>query len=323
MGRAEFLSPMLAQPVEAPPEAQLRSLLAAYRSGWLFEAKLDGLRAVAVRNGPDVGIWSRNSLSFNARFPAVVRAVAALPVDNLVLDGEIVGVVDGRPDFGALQRGTGTPVEYHVFDLPWLLGRDLRALAIEERKQLLARFVPPDGPVRRVPVLEGEPFDLLEDLCRLGWEGMMAKRGGSAYVGSRSADWRKLKCACRQELVIGGYTEPQRSRAGFGALLLGHWADGRLVYAGKVGTGFTDALLADMYRQLLALESPVAPFSALVRERGAHWVEPVLVAEISFSNWTADGRLRHPSFVGLRPDKDASEVRREPCGPRPHVGQRR
>jgi bifunctional non-homologous end joining protein LigD len=290
---------------------------------WLLEHKLDGLRCIAVRNGDEVALWSRNRLSFSARFPKIVQALRALPASNFVLDGEVVGVRDGRPDFGALQQEEAVAVEYWVFDLLWLLGQDVRHLPIEERKSLLAKTVPEDHEVpdhqelNVVKRLDGELASLFEQVCREGWEGLMAKRAGSAYHEGRSADWYKIKCACRQELVIGGFTEPRGARTGLGALLLGYWRDGELAYAGKVGTGFSQATLNDLLARLSPIRRASSPFSVPVVERGARWVEPRLVTEVAFSNWTAEGRLRHPSFLGLRPDKASSDVGREECGPFP------
>lgn len=313
-GAARFVVPMLAQQGPDRSGGDVPALPGG-AARWVFEPKLDGLRGLAVRNGPRLELLSRNGLSFNERFPAVVAALKALPADNFVLDGEVVGLAAGRPDFAALQQGNAISVEYWAFDLPWLLGQDLRALPIEERRALLGKVVTPGPVVKTVPVLSGDPAELLESACSQGLEGLVAKRRGSLYAEGRSPDWRKLKCASRQELVIGGYTPPQRSREFFGALLLGYWDSGAFVYAGKVGTGFTHASLRALHGQLVALGRPVSPFSTPVREKGALWVEPVLVAEIQFSNWTADGRLRHPSFLGLRPDKDASTVVREVAVP--------
>jgi bifunctional non-homologous end joining protein LigD len=291
---------------------------------WLLEPKLDGLRCIAVRNGREVSLFSRNRLPFTGRFPQIVQAVASLPATNFVLDGEVVGIVDHRPNFGALQANfvdrderEAPFIEYWVFDLPWLLGHDLRRLPIEERKSLLAKAVPGDGPIRLVPALEGDARQLFEWACEKGWEGIVAKRSGSTYREGRSAEWRKLKCSCRQEMVIGGFTEPRGTRDAFGALLLGYWQQDELVYAGKVGTGFTDATLRELLRALLELERSSSPFAGPVKERSARWVEPELVAEVSFSNWTRDGRLRHPSFLGLRRDKVSREVVREERGPGP------
>jgi bifunctional non-homologous end joining protein LigD len=304
---------MLAEP--EPPG--VKGPWAAKRDDWLFETKFDGLRCIAVRNGRDVYLYSRNELSFTARFPAVVSAIKALPASNIVLDGELVGMVDHRPDFGALQEGSAD-VEYWVFDMPWLLGQDLRHLAIEERKGLLAKAVPEEGAaVKVVRPLEGDPTELFTAACQQGREGLVAKRAGSPYRDGRSPDWRKLKCECRQEMVIGGFTEPQGSRGSFGALLLGYWGGDELVYAGKVGTGFSHALLRDLYKTLSGLETASSPFVGGAVERGAHWVAPSLVAEVAFSNWTRDGRLRHPRFIALRSDKASRDVVREDCVSRP------
>jgi bifunctional non-homologous end joining protein LigD len=310
---AAFCEPMLAQAAAAPTETG-SSVPGFGRDDWFFEPKFDGLRTLAVRNGRTVDLYSRNGLSFNARFPMLVRALSALPASNFVIDGEIVGLVGGRPDFAALQHGSEIPTEYWVFDLPWLLGHDLRHLPIGERKDLLTRTVGESPWLKRVPILHGDPSQLFRRACTEGWEGLMAKRVGSAYRGGRSPDWRKLKCARRQEFVIGGFTEPQGARSGFGALLLGYWEDRSLAYAGKVGTGFTEAVLKELHASLVTLQRPTCPFSERVSERGAHWVEPVLVGEVAFSNWTPDGRLRHPSFIALRTDKASEEVVREGAG---------
>jgi bifunctional non-homologous end joining protein LigD len=287
---------------------------------WLLELKLDGLRCLAVRNGTDIKLYSRNRLLYNQRFGEIARSLASLPVDNFVLDGEIVAMVGGRPDFSALQEGKGEPM-YMVFDLLWLLGRDIRGLPIDQRKQLLEKSVPESSHVKVLKPLAGEPRALLEKACRDGWEGLVAKRSGSPYRAGRSRDWLKLKCVCRQELVVGGFTAPKGSRAGFGALLVGYWQGGRLLYAGKVGTGFSDQVLRQLAAKLRALERPSSPFAEPVEEKEAHFVEPELVAEVAFSEWTPDGRLRHPSFVGLRPDKPARQVVREGCLPRAASGE--
>jgi len=303
---------MLAQ---AAPAAKVPPPLASHRGEWLFEPKMDGLRCIAVRNGGEVSLLSRNNLPFNARFPRIVAAVAALPVDNVVLDGEIVGMSRGKPDFGALQKGSAERVEYWVFDLTWLFGKDLRQLPIEARKALLEKAVPESAGIKVVKQLEGDPHGLFDGLCQQGWEGLMAKRVGSTYRSGRASEWYKLKCGCRQEFVIGGFTAPGGSRSAFGALLLGYWEAGELAYAGKVGTGFNEASLGDLLARMLGIERRESPFAERVGERGARWVEPELVAEVSFTNWTVEGRLRHPSFLGLRPDKPGRGVVREDCGP--------
>jgi DNA ligase D-like protein (predicted ligase) len=312
--RAKFIEPMLAAP-GSEVAGRAGGPLQAGPGTWLLEPKLDGLRCLAVRNGGEVSLWSRNRRPFNERFPGLVKELLCLPAQNFVLDGEIVVVVGGRPDFSALQEGGAGDVQYSVFDVLWLLGEDLRHLPIEERKDLLQRAVPETRSLKTVLPLEGEPRALLEKACHDGWEGLVAKRSGSAYRDGRSADWLKLKCACRQELVVAGFTAPKGARAGFGALLLGYWAEGRLVYAGKVGTGFSEAVLRKTLAKLEELERPTSPFSAPVGEKDARWAEPVLVAEVAFTNWTPDGRLRHPSFLGLRTDKPSADVVREECVP--------
>ncbi len=310
---AGFLAPMLAQ-LEAVGARPQVGPLGAKGGDWLFEPKLDGLRCIAVRNGPDVNLFSRHRLSFNARFPSVVDALRRLPATNFVIDGELVGMIAGRPDFGALQQGAAA-AQLWAFDLPWLLGRDLRHLPIEDRKALLDRTVTENADLRLVRALEGDPATLFEEACRDGWEGLVAKRLGSSYAAGRSPDWRKLKCGYRQELVVGGFTAPRGTRDGFGALLLGYWDAGQLVYAGKVGTGFARSELAELRRRLEGYERRTSPFRPGTKTDAARWVDPELVVEVEFSNWTADGRLRHPRFLGARPDKPSKEVVREGAPP--------
>ena len=307
--RPTFISPILATLVK-PPEHYRTS-----RPGdWQYERKLDGLRCVAVRNGDRVDLFSRNELSFNARFPEVAAALAALPVTRLVVDGELV-VFDGDQTSFSLLQSSPHPAHltYGLFDMLHVDGHDTTRLALTERQALLAAAIG-DGhaPLSLVKPLEGGPAELLDRACAAGWEGLVAKRVTSTYHSGRSPDWIKLKCTASQELVIGGWTDPNRSRVGLGALLVGYYDDDhRLRYAGKVGTGFTNELLRSLHADLLAREVSDSPFADTVRQKGAHWVRPEMVAEVAFSEWTGDGRLRHPSFQGLRSDKDAAEVRRE------------
>ncbi|GAC1365772.1 MAG: non-homologous end-joining DNA ligase [Acidimicrobiales bacterium] len=282
-------------------------------AGWVFERKLDGLRCIAVRHGTTVDLWSRNRLSFNNRFPGLVEAIRHLPADDFVLDGEIVAMdAAGQTSFGLLQR-RGSPAlpELHVFDLLHLLGTDTRGLSLLERKALLSRAVPDDTGIHVVDHHEGDPEVLLLDACRRGWEGLMAKRAQSRYRSGRSGDWKKLKCSASQELVIGGWTEPRGARSGFGALLVGVYDPTGLRYAGKVGTGFDSATLASLYVELRAREVEASPFVERIREPTAHWVRPELVANVAFTEWTGDAKLRHPRFEGLRPDADPRHVVRE------------
>ncbi|HLI01427.1 MAG TPA: non-homologous end-joining DNA ligase [Acidimicrobiales bacterium] len=305
--RATWQPPMLAQLVRVGDHAR--------REGqWRYQRKLDGLRVVAVRNGDEVELWSRNHLSYGARFPKVVAALAALPADNFTLDGEVVAYDGSRTSFGLLQsQPPGAQVVYCVFDILHLLGRDTTGLPLADREGLVARVLegaPPE--LKPVEALEGGPAELLQRACAEGWEGLVAKRVGSTYRGGRGGDWQKLKCQASQELVVGGWTDPSGSRTGFGALLLGYYDDEGFRYAGKVGTGFNQATLADLHRRLVKLGVSESPFVDRVPFRkGVHWVRPELVAAIAFSEWTGDGRLRHPAFLGLRDDKAAGEVQRE------------
>ena len=298
---------MLATLVDAP------AWLAESRSGWVYERKLDGLRCLAVRNGDTVELWSRNHNSFLERFPEVAAAVGALSPDSFTLDGELVAH-DGSDfvGFGQLQQHQSRHrVVYAVFDLLNLLGEDTTSLGQADRRRLLTRVVTAGPHLQPVDELAGDPAELLASACRDGWEGLVAKQARAPYAPGRSGRWVKLKCSASQELVIGGWTEPQGSRTHIGAILVGYYEDGALRYAGKVGSGFTAGTLALLAGELAPLGRADSPFAERVREPRVHWVEPRLVAEVAFSEWTRDGRLRHPRFEGLRPDKDAGSVVRE------------
>jgi bifunctional non-homologous end joining protein LigD len=284
---------------------------------WQYERKFDGLRGLAVRNGDRVDLLSRNRLSFNARFPDVAAALAELPASRLVVDGELVAFDGDQTSFALLQSAPHPRgLTYCVFDLLYLDGQDTTGLMLTERQALLASALEfGHRPLSLVKPLAGDPAELLSRACSSGWEGLVAKRVRSSYRGGRSPDWQKLKCTASQELVIGGWTEPTRSRVGLGAILVGYYDDdGLLRYAGKVGTGFTNQLLRELHDELRAREIPQSPFFDPARERSVHWTRPELVGEVAFTEWTGDGRLRHPSFQGLRPDKAAAEVRREASG---------
>ena len=278
--------------------------------GWVYERKLDGIRCVAIKAGRRVRLLSRNDLSLNGRFPEVVEALGADPATDFVLDGEVVAFAGAQTSFARLQQ-RDTPVFLYAFDLLHLAGQDTTALALRSRKALLRRTLAFHGPVRLTPHRNRDGEALFADACRKGWEGLIAKRADAPYVHGRSRDWLKFKCSAEQELVIGGYTAPRGSRTELGALLLGHYEAGTLRYAGKVGTGFSRATLRDLAARLEPLRRERSPFVDEVRERGATWVQPRLVAQIGFSEWTRDGRLRHPRFVALREDKAAEEVVRE------------
>jgi bifunctional non-homologous end joining protein LigD len=283
---------------------------------WIFERKLDGIRCLATREGAEVRLVSRTGRAMNNEYPTIVEALEREPSDDFIADGEIVAFENGITSFSRLQRRgrEHVPVFLYVFDLPRHAGDDLRSLPLRERKARLRRALVFGGPVRFTPHRNGEHGEeLYREACQKGLEGVIAKRADSPYLsGGRSRDWLKLKCHAEQELVIGGYTAPHGSRTDFGALLVGYYDGGTLRYAGKVGTGFdhhTLRTLGEQMRELEQDESPFEPFKPI--PPGTHWVRPELVAQIGFTEWTRDGRLRHPRFLGLRDDKPAREVVRE------------
>jgi bifunctional non-homologous end joining protein LigD len=295
---------------------------------WLHEVKLDGYRILAFVNGRRVRLVSRNGKDWTARFPEIARALRGRSFTNSVLDGEVVALrPDGVSDFQILQNQLRakhkTKIVYTVFDLPFFAGHDLRAVPLIERKQLLKRVLSTDGRgvVRFGDHVRGDGPKILAQACKLALEGIVSKRADAPYQSKRAPSWLKVKCSGRQELLVCGWTDPQGSRTAFGALLLGyHDASGRITYAGKVGTGFGDALRRELRARFAKMAMKQPPFdSALPRseQRGAHWVKPVLVAEVQFTEWTTDGRLRHPAFVGLREDKAPEEIVRETPGQRP------
>ena len=261
---------------------------------WIFERKLDGIRLLAFKNGSEIRLLSRNRLP--QHLPPIHEAIAQLPAHELILDGEVTW---GGPAIG-----------YHVFDIMWLDGRDVTSLPLEERRALL-NSLPLSRPLHRVPSLDDEkPW---ERACSEGWEGVIAKRRGSVYEHRRSPHWLKMKCEASQELVVGGFTDPQGSRVGLGALLVGYFDRDDFVFAGKIGTGFDTRLLLDLRRRLDALEIAKPPFTkakGLPRSR-AHWVRPEIVVQVGFIEWTVHGKLRHPRLLGVRVDKAARDVVRE------------
>jgi bifunctional non-homologous end joining protein LigD len=285
-------------------------------AGWVFERKIDGVRGLAFRRGSTVRLLSRNRLEMG-RYPEIIEELAAQPADDFVVDGEVVAFHGRQTSFSRLQRrgmGVRTPVFFYVFDLLHLDGHDLRRLPLRRRKALLRRALSFHGPIRFLPhrAEHGERYH--REACEKGWEGIIAKRADAPYASGRSDDWLKLKCVADQELVIGGFTDPRGSRAGFGALLVGHYDDGGLAYAGKVGTGYNELLLRDLRSELDRLSRADPPFTRNLEnlpQKDVHWVEPKLVAQVGFAEWTRDGRLRHPRFQGLRRDKNPREVVRE------------
>lgn len=293
-----------------------------FGEGWVFERKLDGVRLLAVREGDRVRLLSRTGQRLNDTYPEIVAALAAQECADFVVDGEVVAFSGGRTDFARLQRrmgltrlrdieASGVAVTYYVFDLLRLDGADTRRLPLRTRKSLLRRALTYRPPLRLTPHRNAGGAELLADACGRGWEGLIAKRADGAYRPRRSTDWLKLKCEQAQEFVIGGFTEPAGSRVGLGALLLGHYEGDRLRYAGKVGTGFDRRTLLALRERLDGLRRDTSPFSGVVREPRARWTEPELVAQVAFTEWTRDGMLRHPRFLGLREEKSPRDVVRE------------
>lgn len=293
---------------------------------WRVEIKLDGIRAVAVLAEGKTRLYSRNRLDLGGRFPEIVSALQDLALRAAVLDGEVVALdAKGRSSFQLLQqRGkSSAPLFYYLFDLLQLDGKDLKGAPLEARRGLLRELMEDvSEPLRFSADIRGESKLLIEQARKLGLEGLIVKRAGSTYeAGRRSGAWLKLKILNQQELVIGGYTEPKGGRKHFGALLVGYFRSGKLIYASKVGTGFDEETLRTLSVQLKKLETDKCPFQNLpetgplglspAEMRRSRWVRPRLIAEIRFSEWTEDGHLRQPVFLGLRLDKKAKDVVRE------------
>lgn len=307
----EMLKPQLATLVEGVPRQA--------GDDWIYEMKFDGYRLLARLRDGQVRLYTRNGHDWGPKLPHLVQALQRLPVPDAWIDGEIVMLADnGAPSFQALQNAfdgerTGG-ILFYAFDLPYVTGRDLRQEPLSVRRAVLARVMEAAGgdPLRFSEAFDAAPADLVASACKMGLEGIIAKRLSAPYVSRRSDSWVKLKCARRQEFVIAGYTDPKGARVGLGALLLAyHDEDGGLVYAGKVGTGFDDMGLAALQRRLSALETERPAVKAAGIGRGVHWVRPELVAEVSFGEWTASGHVRHPVFRGLRTDKPARAITRE------------
>jgi bifunctional non-homologous end joining protein LigD len=312
-----------AMPAEARP--QLAKLVKEPPPGdqWVHEVKYDGYRILCFKRGDDIRLVSRTGHDWTGRFPSIVKELSSMPVRNVILDGEIVVLrPDGTTDFQALQNayeglvpwGKVGRIGYYVFDLLHYEGYDLTRTPLLHRKELLGKILlrSPSQSLLYGDHIQGRGHTVYRQACRLGMEGIVSKRGESRYEQRRAASWLKVKCQKRQEFVIGGYTEPSGSRAGFGALLLGYYAKpGELAYAGRVGTGFNEASLRVIASALKPLEQRQSPFRNPPQGREArsvHWVRPELVAEVEFTEWTKEGILRHPSFKGLRPDKKPREV---------------
>ena len=291
---------------------------------WIFERKLDGERCLAFRSGTAVRLMTRNQKDDTTTYPELTGALAAQQASDFIIDGEIVAFDHGQTSFARLLQRLGVrhpepdlltrvPVRYYIFDVLWADGRDVRPLPLRERKQILRGLLGFDDPLCFTEHTDTEGEASFRRACASGWEGIIAKRADAPYRAGRTRDWLKFKCESGQEFVIGGYTDPRGSRTGFGALLLGYYdADRQLVYAGKVGTGFTQQTLDSLHTALADLEQGQPAFGrGKLPRSGVHWVRPRLVAEVGFSEWTTSGELRHPRFQGLRDDKDPADVVRE------------
>ena len=291
---------------------------------WIFERKLDGERCLAFRSGKGMRLMTRNQKEDTSTYPEITEALAVQRAGDFIIDGEIVAFDGSQTRFARLQQRLGVhhpgpdllaavPVCYYVFDVLWADGRDLRPRPLRERKQILHYLLTFAGSLRFTEHVDTDGEAYFRQACASGREGVIAKRADAPYRAGRSRDWLKFKCESGQEFVIGGFTDPHGTRTGFGALLLGYYDPGhQLVYAGKVGTGFSRRTLDSLHATLAGLEQDRSPFDrGKLPRSGVHWVQPRLVAEVGFSEWTTDGELRHPRFQGLRDDKDPADVVRE------------
>jgi bifunctional non-homologous end joining protein LigD len=298
-----FVTPQLATLVTQPPRG----------GDWVYEVKHDGYRMLA-RIADPVRLFTRSGNDWTARLPHLVKAIEQLDLNDTWLDGEIVVPgEDGRASFQALQNafdaGADAKIVYYVFDAPFLDGKDMRQLPLRERKSRLKKALKSSRQVRFSDDLTGSAQEVLEHACKLRLEGLIGKQADAVYQAGRTRSWVKLKCRLRQDFVIAGYTAPKGSRSGFGALVVGlHEKPRKLVYAGKVGTGFDDAMLASLTRKFAALKSKDSPLENPPREKGITWMRPKLVAEVEFAERTHEGLIRQGAFMGLRQDISAKAV---------------
>ncbi|HYY06109.1 MAG TPA: non-homologous end-joining DNA ligase [Candidatus Limnocylindria bacterium] len=295
--------------------------------GWLFELKWDGVRVLALRAGGRVELWARSGARVTDRYPEIAAALVPLGGGDFALDGEVVALDDeGRPSFERLQQrmhlvrdvaraAARVPATAYFYDCLALVGRDVRGLPLADRKALLRELLPAHGTVRYADHVEGDGAAFLDAACKAGLEGMVAKRADARYLAGRRAEWRKIKCVKRQEFVIGGWTDPKGTRAVLGAVHLGVYDGDALVYAGRAGSGLDRARLDELAARLRPLATERCPFTRGTPPRGPehHWVRPELVCEVRFSEWTSEGLVRHPVYLGLRADRRAREV----CAERP------
>jgi DNA ligase D-like protein (predicted ligase) len=290
---------------------------------WIFERKFHGMRCLAFRDRDRVWLLSRNRQPLNGTYPELVDAIGAQHSTRFIVDGEVVAFQGRRTSFARLQgrlgitnpeiaRASPVRISYYLFDLLHLDGKSTVEVPLLWRKRLLRKAIDFGDPLRYTTHRVDDGIGAYRAACERGDEGVIAKLADSKYDGRRSPNWLKFKCVRDQEFVVGGYTGPKGSRIELGALLLGYHEGGDLVYAGKVGTGFDEATLHRLHERLSPIEQDTPPFTrGLVRENGARWVRPQLVAQVGFSEWTRDGKLRHPRYLGLRTDKDPGDVVRE------------
>ena len=290
---------------------------------WLYERKLDGERCLAFKKGNDVRLRSRNNKDLNANYPEVVDILEKQKIDSFIIDGEIVAFEGDVTSFSRLQgrmhivneeeaRTSKIAVYYYIFDIMYIDSYDLSDLPLDARKHVLKLSLSFNAPLRFTIHRNGEGEKFYQEACRKKWEGIIAKKSDSIYVNSRSSSWLKFKCANQQEFAIGGYTQPEGNRIAFGAILIGYYDNGDFVYAGKVGAGFDNKILHDLGKKMHSLERKTSPFDrGEPSKKGVHWVKPELVAEIGFTEWTDDNKLRHPRYLGSRRDKKASRVVKE------------
>ncbi|MCW2761716.1 MAG: ATP-dependent ligase [Marmoricola sp.] len=298
-----------------------------WHRGWIYERKLDGQRCLAVRDEEGTRLYSRAGREVTASFPEIAEALEHQAVASFIVDGEVVAFQGSRTSFARLQprihlleadraRATGIPVWFYVFDVLQIEDEDLRSLPLLERKHRLRKLLTWQDRIRWTPHRVEAEEGWFDEICRHGWEGLIAKQADAAYPSGRTDSWQKFKCEAGQELVIVGWTDPAGSRVALGALLLAYYEPSgeneELVYAGKVGTGFPDKVLSDLHRRLSGLELRKSPCTrGKLPTSGVHWVRPKLVAEVAFTEWTSAGQLRHPRYLGLRTDKAAKDVVRE------------
>ena len=289
---------------------------------WIYERKLDGVRCLVFKSGDDLQIMSRNKKKINGTYPELVDPFKNQPSSKFIIDGEIVTFEGSVTSFSRLQDRINVEkpdkslinrvaVYLYVFDIVHLDDHNLSKLSLQHRKSVLKKALNFDNKIRFTTHRNEEGEAFLEEACKKNWEGLIAKEKNSKYAHSRSRNWLKFKCVKRQEFVIGGFTDPQGERKGFGALLIGFYENENLKYAGKVGTGYDDALLVDLREKMDDLKRETSPFVNEVNEKNANWVSPKLVAEIGFTEWTGSDKLRHPRFIGLRDDKKPENVVKE------------